>query len=256
VTSADDVQGTAQALLAKQLGLKSVYVLEDGEQYGRLLAQNFITAARLLNVEIAGRETWDARSRSYATLADRIRSSDAHGVLVAGVIQLNGLQLIRDLRTGLGRKFVIMAADGFPVPELLRGARRDAIGMYMTTMATSVERLTAAGQRFAREFAPTQPGGSIPSFVLETAQAAEVLLEAISRSDGSRGSVLKELRGIQVRDGILGNFRFDANGDKTPGSITIYRITGENPPTGVNLPLELQGTVFDRTIPVPARLLP
>jgi branched-chain amino acid transport system substrate-binding protein len=256
VTSADDVQGTAQALLAKQLGLKSVYVLEDGEGYGRLLAQNFITAARLLNVEIAGRENWDARSRSYATLAGRIRSSDAHGVLVAGVIQLNGLQLIRDLRTGLGRNFVIMAADGFPVPELLRGARRDAIGMYTTTTATSVERLTAAGQRFAREFAPTQPDGSLPSYVLETAQAAEVLLEAISRSDGSRGSVLKELRGIQVRDGILGNFRFDANGDKTPGAITIYRITGENPPTGVNLPLELQGTVFDRTIPVPARLLP
>jgi branched-chain amino acid transport system substrate-binding protein len=256
VTSADDVQGTAQALLAKQLGTTSVYVLEDGEEYGRLLAQNFITAARQLGVKIAGRETWDARSRSYAALAGRIRSSDARAVLVAGVIQLNGLQLIRDLRTGLGGNFVIMTADGFPVPELLRGARREAIGMYVTTTATSVERLTPTGQRFAREFAPTQPDGSIPSYVLETAQAAEVLLEAISRSDGSRESVLKELRAVQVSGGILGSFRFDANGDKTPGSITVYRITGENPPAGVNLPLELQGTVLDRTIPVPARLLP
>jgi ABC-type branched-subunit amino acid transport system substrate-binding protein len=128
--------------------------------------------------------------------------------------------------------------------------------MYVTTTATSVERLTPTGQRFAREFAPTQPDGSIPSYVLETAQAAEVLLEAISRSDGSRESVLKELRAVQVSGGILGSFRFDANGDKTPGSITVYRITGENPPAGVNLPLELQGTVLDRTIPVPARLLP
>jgi branched-chain amino acid transport system substrate-binding protein len=255
VTSADDVQGTAQALLAKQLGTTSVYVLEDGEEYGRLLAQNFITAARQLGVKIAGRETWDARSRSYAALAGRIRSSDARAVLVAGVIQLNGLQLIRDLRTGLGGNFVIMTADGFPVPELLRGARREAIGMYVTTTATSVERLTPTGQRFAREFAPTQPDGSIPSYVLETAQAAEVLLEAISRSDGSRESVLKELRAVQVSGGILGSFRFDANGDKTPGSITVYRITGENP-ADVNLPLELQGTVLDRTIPVPARLLP
>jgi hypothetical protein len=63
---------------------ESVYVLEDGEEYGRALAQNFITAARLLDVEIAGRETWDARSRSYATLAGRIRSSDAHACL-AGI---------------------------------------------------------------------------------------------------------------------------------------------------------------------------
>jgi branched-chain amino acid transport system substrate-binding protein len=256
VTSGDDVQGTANALLAKQLGMKSVYVLEDGEEYGRALAQNFITAARQLGVRIAGRETWDARSRTYATLAGRIRSSDARAVLVAGVIQLNGLQLLRDLRTGLGRSFVIMAGDGFPVPELLRAARREAIGMYVTTTATSVERLTPTGQRFAREFAPTQPGGSIPSYVLETAQAAEVLLEAISRSDGSRESVLKELRAIQVSDGILGSFRFDANGDKTPGAISVYRITGENPPDGANLPPELQGTVFNRTIAIPADLLP
>jgi ABC-type branched-subunit amino acid transport system substrate-binding protein len=177
-------------------------------------------------------------------------------VLIAGVINFNGVQLIRDLRTGLGPHVPMMAGDGFPVPELLHFARREAIGMYMTTTATSVEELTPAGQRFAREFAPTQPGGSIPTYVLETAQAAEVFLEAISRSDGSRASVLKELRDIQVSDGILGSFRFDANGDKTPGSITVYRITGENPPDGAKLPPELQGTVFDRTIAIPERLLP
>src|SRR6266508_494878 len=110
VTSADDVQGTAHGLLADQLGLKSVYVVEDGEEYGKALAQNFTKAARALGVELAGRETWDARSPSYAALAERIGRSGAQGVLVAGVIQLNGLQLIRDLRTGLGRNVVIMAA--------------------------------------------------------------------------------------------------------------------------------------------------
>jgi branched-chain amino acid transport system substrate-binding protein len=256
VTSADDVQGTAHGLLADQLGLKSVYVVEDGEEYGKALAQNFTKAARALGVEIAGRETWDARSESYDALAGRISGSGAEGVLIAGVINFNGVQLIRDLRSGLGPHVPMMAGDGFPVPELLHFARREAIGMYMTTTATSVEELTPAGQRFAREFAPTQPGGSIPTYVLETAQAAEVFLEAISRSDGSRASVLKELRDIQVSDGILGSFRFDANGDKTPGSITVYRITGENPPDGAKLPPELQGTVFDRTIAIPERLLP
>ena len=35
-----------------------------------------------------------------------------------------------------------------------------------------------------------------------------------------------------------------------------FAATGEHPPAGVNLSPELQGTVFDRTIPVPARLLP
>ena len=126
--------------------------------------------------------------------------------------------------------------------------------MYMSTTAIAVEQLTPAGRRFVREFAPSQPNGAISSYVLETAQAAEVLLEAISRSDGSRASVLKELRKTEVRDGILGDFRFDTNGDKTPGAITIYRVTGKSSP-GAGVPPEYEGAVFDRTLPIPDDLL-
>ena len=255
VTPADDMHGAAYALLAKQLALRSVYVLEDGEEYGAAIAQTFTTAARKLGLDIAGRQTWDARASNYRDLARRIVRTDAQGVLVAGVIQLNGIQLVHDLRRGLGPDFVLMTGDGFPPFELLDAARRDAIGIYTSTTAIAVESLTGAGRRFVRDFAPTQPGHAISQYVLETAQAAEVLLDAISRSDGSRKSVLDELRRTQVRDGILGSFRFDANGDKVPGAITIYRITGETP-AGANVPPELQGTVFDRTVSISARLLP
>jgi ABC-type branched-subunit amino acid transport system substrate-binding protein len=127
--------------------------------------------------------------------------------------------------------------------------------MYISTTAVGVQQLTPAGRRFVREFAASQSGGALSDYVLETAQAAEALLEAISRSDGSRTSVLKELRATEVRGGILGSFHFDANGDKVPGTIAIYRITRKMPP-GANFPPERQGTVFDRTLSVPAQLLP
>jgi ABC-type branched-subunit amino acid transport system substrate-binding protein len=254
VTSPDDLQGAAEALLAKQLGLRSVYVLEDGDQYGAALAQSFTKAARRLGLEVAGRRTWDGRASNYRDLATLIAGTRAQGVLIAGVIQLNGIQLLHDLRAGLGTGVVLMAADGFPVLELLHEARRDAIGMYTSTTAVSAEHLTPTGRRFVQAFAPTQQGGAVPSYVVETAQAAEVLLEAISRSDGSRESVLKELRAIQVRGGILGSFQFDTNGDKVPGSITIYRITGKTPP-GAKAPPELQGTVYHRTFVIPPSLL-
>ena len=52
--------------------------------------------------------------------------------------------------------------------------------------------------------------------MLFAAQAAEVVLAAIARSDGTRAAVLRELRASRVRDGILGTFRFDGNGDITP----------------------------------------
>ena len=65
--------------------------------------------------------------------------------------------------------------------------------------------------------------------VLEAAQAAELVLDAIARSDGTRESVLEELQGAEVRNGILGDFRFD-RGDITPVELAIFRVTGATPP--------------------------
>jgi ABC-type branched-subunit amino acid transport system substrate-binding protein len=177
-------------------------------------------------------------------------------VLLAGLLILNGAEVVKALRARLGPNFVIMAGDAFiPARELLKEAGRDALGMYVSSTFAPTDRLTPAGRRFVHDFARTQPVDSIPPYVLEGAQAAEVLLQAIARSDGTRASVLQQLRRIDVRDGILGSFRFDANGDKTPATIAIYRFAGKTPP-GSNLPSELEGAVLDRVILVPSSLLP
>jgi branched-chain amino acid transport system substrate-binding protein len=256
VIAYDTLQGTAHALLAKRLGLTSVYVLNGDDDYGAPLAQEFTTASRRLGVEIAGSGSWDPRAGSYAHLADRVARSRADGVFLGGFLFLNGGEVAKALRARLGRKVVLMASDGFsPVPDLLEILGRDALGMYVSSTWAAPGPLGRAGQRFVREFASTQAGPSIQPFVLESAQAAETLLEAIARSDGTRSSVLRKLRALTVRDGILGSFRFDGNGDKAPGTITIYRITGKTPP-GAKLGSDLQGAVVDRVVSVPSRLLP
>jgi len=89
--------------------------------------------------------------------------------------------------------------------------------------------------------------------VLEAGQAAQLVLDAIARSDGTRASVLEELRASKVEDGILGSFRFDDSGDITAASIPILRVTGATPP-GSGLPEGLQGAVVDRVIKVPTSL--
>jgi ABC-type branched-subunit amino acid transport system substrate-binding protein len=52
------------------------------------------------------------------------------------------------------------------------------------------------------------------------AQAAEILLDAIARSDGTRSSVTRELFRTDVEDGILGDIRFDENGDLVEAPVT------------------------------------
>jgi ABC-type branched-subunit amino acid transport system substrate-binding protein len=77
------------------------------------------------------------------------------------------------------------------------------------------------GQALQRKFGRSQAeAGGAPV----AAQAVEVLLAAIARSDGSRSSVTSHVLGDPVRGGILGNFAFDRNGDMVPGPVAVYRL--------------------------------
>ena len=58
----------------------------------------------------------------------------------------------------------------------------------------------------------------------EAAQAADVLLDAIARSDGTRAVVVEELFNTRVTGGILGSFSFDQYGDITPATVARYSV--------------------------------
>ena len=152
--------------------------------------------------------------------------SGADGVLIAGVVE-EAAPVLKAVRARVDDGVEIMMTDAaVPVPFLLELAGPAARGVYMSfpDVPPAAGRLTAAGQRFADEFglldAPT-------AYALPAAQAAEVVLDAIARSDGTRGSVLSELQDTEVQGGILGSFRFDQNGDIVPARIPILRVTGE-----------------------------
>ena len=89
-------------------------------------------------------------------------------------------------------------------------------------------RLPPSGRAFAEAF-ERAIGGPADPYSITTAQAAEVLLDAIAASDGTRASVAEELLRVRVEDGILGSFEFDAKGDMTSGGVTMYRIEGGKP---------------------------
>ena len=51
------------------------------------------------------------------------------------------------------------------------------------------------------------------------------MLAAIARSDGSRLSVTQQLLETDVDDGLIGDVRFDANGDIRPRPYSISHLT-------------------------------
>jgi YVTN family beta-propeller protein len=250
----DDFEGIADAILAKRLGLSSAYLLDDGQGLqGVLITNSFRRTAPRLEIRIAGAERFDPAAKSYDALAEKIARSGAQGVVIGGDYSQGGDRLLKALRARLGPRTTIMTGEiGFtPVSEVLKRAGRAALGLYVSTVNIpgAARDLSPAARRFLRDLGTTEP---LP-WVLEAGQAAELVLQAIARSDGTRASVLKELRAAEVKDGLLGTFRFNRNGDITPATVLIVRITGSTPP-GSGLDSSLQGAVVDRIVKIPASL--
>lgn len=223
----DDLQGAALALLARERDRREVFVLDDGEPgYGELMAIGFATAAERLGLRIAGRARWDPRARSYAALARRVAASGARAVFVGGLLDTNAARVVRDLRARLGTGVDLLGPDGLtPLPLLERSAGSAARGVFVSLPGVVTERLPPAGTAFVRRFARARSGDEIEPAAVYAAQAAQVVLDAIARSDGTRGSVLDELFRTRVRGGLLGDFSFDRRGDISESPVTIMRVT-------------------------------
>ena len=115
--------------------------------------------------------------------------------------------------------------------------------MFVSLGGVVTESLPRGGAEFVRRFARTQAGAEVEPSAVYAAQAAEVALDAIARSDGTRASVLDELFRTRVRDGLLGDFTFDRRGDITESPITILRVT--NPGSSRTI-LSMEGGVVER----------
>ena len=249
----DDYEGVADAILAKGLGLSSAYLLDDGQGLQDVFITNsFRQTARRLDIRIAGEERFDPAAKSYDALAEKIARSGAQGVVIGGDVSLGGDRLLKALRARLGPRTPIMTGEGFtPVSDTLQRAGRAALGLYVSTVNIpgATRDLSPAARQFLRELGTPEP----PPWVLEGGQAAELVLQAIARSDGTRASVLKELRGADVKNGLLGTFHFNRAGDITPATVMIVRIIGSTPPSS-GLDSSLQGAVVDRIVKIPASL--
>ncbi len=246
VIAADHLQATADAQLAKQLRLKRVFILDDNQNSG--LDEYFRRAATKLRLGLAGSTSWDPHAANYRRLARRIERSDADGVFLGGYQFSNGARLIRDLRAALGPDVALIAPDGFiPLPELIRAAGSSANGLYISLAGVPDPALGPAGTRFLEAFTQSYRRATPWYTATYAAAAAELLLDAIARSDGTRASLNRQLRATYDPRGILGPIRFDENGDLTSGAVTIFRIGPANGRPTPSYPW-LQGAYVDRVL--------
>lgn len=230
VAASDDYQGPAGADLLKQLTkVTSVFVVHDNQTFGKGVANAFQVRAKTLGIKVLGFKPWDAAATDYTALGQQIKDSGAQSVYLGGLVCNNGVKLLKDIRSVVGPKPVFVGPDGWTPYSATLGAGSAAQGMYVSYAGLPLSKLGPAGKTFMaglRAYAKIK--GDIPPYAVYQGQSAQIMFAAIARSNGTRASVTSELFKTNVKNGIMGNIRFDKNGDTIPiKAISFDKLVGD-----------------------------
>lgn len=227
VVAHDLFQGGADANFMKnELGCTNVFILDDKELYGKGVADAFEGSANEIGLGIAGHEGWDKDSPNYTALMTKIKAAGTDCIFIGGVLPNNGGQLIKDKVAVLGDNEAVklMVSDGFVLDSIFDDAGADnANGIYGSAPTLPASEITGAGADFLEGFQESIGADKdIQVYTLYAATAAQVLLDAIARSDGTRADIIAKMFETDLSDVATGQMSFDENGDPAAGTEQLF----------------------------------
>ena len=239
VVTADDVQGAVDAKFMKdQLGVNSVYILDDQELYGKGVADVFEKTAKEIGMTVVGHEGIDPKAADYKALMTKISTSNngaaPDAVFVGMVVDNNAAQLVKDKVAIMGdnSKVKYMGPDGIQTQAFIDGAGADvAEGAYASVAGLPFDKLNDAGKKFLTDY-EAKYGKLTEPYAIYGYEAMNVVLAAIDKvcADGGdptdRATVTKAVMSTKDFNGVLGTWSFDENGDTTLTDMSIYQVKG------------------------------
>ncbi len=227
VLATDNSEVAATIPLARRLGAHRIFIVSDLGTANGTAAILAVAAARA-GIAVAGTGDWQDQR-----LARTVAASRADGLIFAiyGAASKREGTIIRRMRRLVGDQAPAIAIEAFPISALREAVGPLADGMYAMSDTPPEQLLSPRGQAWLRQFvATTHATGLGVAVAPQAAQATEVLLDAIARSDGHRASVTRAVKSTEVRGtGILaGDWRFSGGGDMAPAPVFVARIGSDS----------------------------
>lgn len=221
----DAAQGAGLAQFASEQGLERPYILyaaDDPTSKGQ--AETFRGAAGQLGMTLAGLGVWDPEAPNYTALISDVQDSGADSLLLAGLLDQNGAQLIKDKVAVLGPNdgdVALLAPDGFAQQATIDDAGPDSAGMLVSVPGRTPESLTGPGKDFVDQLQETIGEAPVELFAPYAGEATEVLLDAIDEGSAERAGVVEALFKTKITNGIVGSFDIKPSGDPSVSTISV-----------------------------------
>src|SRR4029453_8562174 len=227
VAPSDPNQGAVDAKFLAGRGVKRVSVLNDKEAYGLGVAKNFAGAAKAAGMTVTGFTAYDPKQANFQATFTRIKNQNPDAIFIGGLIDENSGQLINDKVAVLGPNtpnpksgVMLMLPDGFTTDAIFdraEGGTPNAKGAFFSVAGVGIDQYKGAALKFINGFKRTLNGKPVDPYAILGAQAAQVLLNAIEKSDATRSDVISKVYATKVDNGLIGSFLFNKKGDLSGG---------------------------------------
>ncbi len=234
VCGRDDVQGAAAAQLAKDLGVKSVYVLHNKTAYGQGIAEYFKRDSEQGGIRIAGFAGTEEKANFDAILAP-ILAAKPEALYLGGDFD-QGAVLFKQARQR-GFKGVFISDDSFDSPDASKIAGEALVeepGTYYTTVSGPASSYPGAA-KFVTDF-KAKFGANPQPYAAQAYDAASILLAAIENAAKEAGgdvpdreAVAKAVRALKGFKGITATITFDRKGNPEVSRYFVVKVTAKEP---------------------------
>ena len=242
VAASDDYQGPAGVTLLqskafklaqgkKFKAVKNVFIVHDNQTFGKGVAQAFQAQGQ-------GSRPQSARLRAVGREGDELRGDRRADQVIGSAVRVprrHRLQQRREAAQGPPRRCSARTScsSGPTAGRRTRRPSAQARRPRACTSATRANRSKSFPQRGRSSSPSSGRTRRSRATCLRTPSTRprrrRCMLDAIGRSDGTRASVVKELFKTNVKNGIMGTFRFDKNGDIVPFKwISFDQLRGKN----------------------------
>jgi branched-chain amino acid transport system substrate-binding protein len=216
----DEIQAPAAARWADSLEFHSVYILDDGEAYGKGLANLFEETAYEIGLEVLGHVTIDKMADDYEEVLTQVAATNPDLVYFGGYTPNGAPILVRQMRE-MEMTADFMGPDAIVDSAFIAEAGDAAGGVYATLVGVppsgwADDAAADFASRYRERFG-SQPE-AFSHFAYDAANAVLAAVEKAATND--RKAILSAMTTLGEMEGVAGRFTFDVNGDTTITTIS------------------------------------
>jgi branched-chain amino acid transport system substrate-binding protein len=220
VNANDAVQAAVDArFLAEEMNAEQVAVIHNDTDYGKGLAASLAEMLQEHGVAEALRMEISEGQSTFPEVIQRLQNSQVDAIFYAGY-EIEAPYL-RAALADAGINLPMLASDGAFLAATIDEADGTAEGMYVSAFAPSPQ--NAADARWIEAYQAVEYRDP-DTYSVNGYVAMQVLAEGVRKANGfEKNAIGSALRGNQIST-ILGNMRFNEQGDLVDPQIWIYRV--------------------------------